>query len=76
MANFLQPMTQANGGYDQAKAEAVLATGKAQLVSFGAPFIANPDLVARFRTGAALASPDRANMFGGGEHGYIDYPAL
>ncbi|MBT9558043.1 MAG: alkene reductase [Myxococcales bacterium] len=64
----------ANGGYDQAKAEAVLASGKAQLVSFGAPYVANPDLVERFRAGAALAIPDRATMFGGGEHGYIDYP--
>jgi len=65
-----------NGGYDRDRAEAVLQEGRAQLVSFGAPFIANPDLVARFARGATLALPDRATMYGGGAGGYTDYPAL
>ncbi|MBK9033244.1 MAG: alkene reductase [Myxococcales bacterium] len=65
-----------NGGYDRAKAEAALASGAAQLVSFGTPYIANPDLVERLAADAALAQPDRATMYGGGAHGYVDYPAL
>jgi len=66
----------ANGGYDQASAQAALASGAAQMVSFGAKYVSNPDLVERFRTGAALAEPDRATMYGGGAKGLIDYPAL
>ncbi len=65
-----------NGGYDRDKAEAVLTANTAQLVSFGTPFIANPDLVHRFATGAVLAQPDRATMYGGQEKGFSDYPAL
>lgn len=65
-----------NGGYDRDKAERVLEEGRAQLVSFGAPFVANPDLVARLASGATLAVPERATMYGGGEQGYTDYPAL
>ncbi len=65
-----------NGGYNREKAEAVLVSGAAQLVSFGAPFVANPDLVRRFAIGAELAKPDRATMYGGGEQGFTDYPAI
>lgn len=66
----------ANGGYDKASGEAVIARGEADLVAFGVPFIANPDLPERFATGAALAKPDPALFYSGGERGYIDYPAL
>lgn len=66
----------ANGGYDQAKAEAELAAGRADAISFGNLFIANPDLPARFAAGAPLAQADRATMYGGGSQGYVDYPAL
>ena len=66
----------ANGAYDKARAAAVLASGRADLVAFGVPFIANPDLVARFKTGAALTAADQATFYGGGEHGYTDYPTL
>jgi N-ethylmaleimide reductase len=66
----------ANGGYDALKAEAELAAGRADFISFGNPFVANPDLPARFASGAKLAEADRATMYGGGAHGYIDYPAL
>ena len=65
-----------NGGYDRDRAEQVLKEGRAQLVSFGAPYVANPDLVTRFAKGAALAQPDRATMYGGGEKGFTDYPTL
>lgn len=66
----------ANGGYDAVKAEAELASGRADFVSFGNHYVANPDLPARFASGAALAVADRATMYGGGAKGYIDYPAL
>jgi N-ethylmaleimide reductase len=66
----------ANNGYDLPLATATLAKGEADLIAFGRPFIANPDLVHRLKTGAALAEPDRATMYGGGAKGYTDYPAL
>ncbi|MCW8087760.1 alkene reductase [Sabulicella glaciei] len=65
-----------NGGYDRARAEADLAAGKAEMISFGAPFIANPDLPARLREGAALNQPDKSTFYGGDARGYTDYPAL
>jgi N-ethylmaleimide reductase len=65
-----------NGGYDRDSAEAVLASGAAQAVSFGAPFVSNPDLVRRLEVGAPLAAGDRSTFYGGGEKGYVDYPAL
>lgn len=65
-----------NEGYDKATAEAALASGAADLISFGAPFIANPDLPERLRLGAPLAKPDPATYYGGGAEGYTDYPAL
>lgn len=64
----------ANAGYDKASAEAELEKGIAKLVSFGTLYIANPDLPERFEKNAALNKLDRATMFGGGKHGYIDYP--
>jgi N-ethylmaleimide reductase len=66
----------ANGGYDRENASAVLASGRADLVSFATPYIANPDLADRFRLGASLAQSDRATHYGGDARGYTDYPAL
>lgn len=66
----------ANGGYDAEKAEVELVSGRADLVSFGNLFIANPDLPARFKSGAPLMQADRATMYGGEEHGYTDYPPM
>ena len=63
-------------GYDQAKAEHVLAAGDADLVAFGKPFVSNPDLPQRFAAGAPLAPWDADTFYAGGEKGYIDYPAL
>ncbi len=65
-----------NGGYDRERAELVIREGRADLVSFGARFLANPDLPERFRIGAPLNAPDQSTFYGGGEKGYTDYPAL
>jgi N-ethylmaleimide reductase len=64
-----------NNGYDLALATQALQSG-ADLVAFGKPFIANPDLVRRLRQHAPLNEGDRATYYGGGAHGYTDYPAL
>ncbi|TWO71082.1 alkene reductase [Caenimonas sedimenti] len=64
-----------NNSYDKPLAELSLATG-ADLVAFGRPYIANPDLVERLRANAPLNTPDRATFYGGGAAGYTDYPAL
>ena len=64
------------GGYDAQTAEARLATGTADAIAFGRPFISNPDLVARYQQGAALNTPDQATFYGGDEVGYTDYPIL
>lgn len=65
-----------NGGYDKDTANEALASGAADLISFGVSFIANPDLPRRYAEAAPLAAPDQATMYGGGSHGYVDYPAL
>jgi N-ethylmaleimide reductase len=64
-----------NNGYDLPLAEQALAEG-ADLVAFGKPFIANPDLVHRLRVRGPLNVPDKATFYGGGAKGYTDYPAL
>ncbi|MDD4885751.1 MAG: alkene reductase [Thiomonas sp.] len=64
------------GNYTAESAAARIASGLADAVAFGRPFIANPDLVARFKQGAALNKPNPATFYGGGEAGYTDYPAL
>ena len=57
-------------------AQEIVDAGAADLVAFGRPFIANPDLVERLRTGAPLNTPDASTFYGGGAQGYTDYPAL
>lgn len=57
-------------------AERAVAGGEVDAVAFARAFIANPDLVHRFRSGAALATPDDSTFYGGGEKGYSDYPAM
>jgi N-ethylmaleimide reductase len=66
----------ANNGYDGAMAAKAVASGAADVIAFGRPFIANPDLVTRLRTGAALNEIDAATLYGGGAKGYTDYPRL
>src|SRR5665647_643863 len=65
-----------SGGYDAARAESDLAAGKADLIAVGKPFLANPDLVARWKTHAAVNAPDMATFYTPGPKGYTDYPAL
>jgi 2,4-dienoyl-CoA reductase-like NADH-dependent reductase (Old Yellow Enzyme family) len=66
----------ANEGFTFDTAQQALAEGWADAVAFGKLFIANPDLVARFKTGAPLNPWDIETFYFGGEKGYIDYPAL
>ncbi len=63
------------GGFDGASAEAALSEKKADLVAFGRPFLANPNLPDKIRRGAALNAPDMATFYTPGEKGYTDYPA-
>lgn len=65
-----------NNGYDRAHAMQAVATGDADLVAFGVPFIANPDLVHRLREGGPLNEPCPELFYGGGAEGYTDYPVL
>lgn len=65
-----------NASYDLARANAVIASGLADIVSFGTLYIANPDLVERFRRNGPYNAPDPSTYFGGGTKGYTDYPAL
>ncbi|GAN81542.1 alkene reductase [Acidocella aminolytica] len=66
----------ANNQYTLKLAEETLAAGKADLFSFGRPFIANPDLVNRMRTGAPLAEAPKEYWYGGGRTGYSDWPGM
>lgn len=66
----------ANFAYTKEKGEAELEKGIAKLISYGALFLANPDLPKRFELNADLNQPDRATMYGGQDKGYIDYPFL
>ena len=63
------------GKYDQTRAADILGKGLADLVAFGRPFIANPDLPRRFTSGLALAELNGGPLFGGTAHGLTDYPA-
>lgn len=65
-----------NKGFDKAKAIQVLEDGDADLVAFGVPFIANPDLVKRYETDAPLNTADPATFYVPGAKGYSDYPFL
>ena len=64
-----------NNAYDLALANAALSSG-ADLVAFGKPFIANPDLTRRLREGTPLNPADRKTFYGGGAQGYTDYPTV
>lgn len=66
----------ASGGLDRASAETLLASGAADLVAFGRPALANPDLVERLRADAPLNAPDFATFYTPGESGYTDYPVV
>ncbi len=63
-----------NNGYDRAMAMDEVDSGRADLVAFGRPFIANPDLVRRLQDDLPLAAVDRKTLYGGDARGYTDYP--
>ena len=79
-AAFFRPLWRsvlvANKGYDLTRANAVLQSGAADLVSFATLFIANPDLPERLRRGGPFATAERKTFYGGGAGGYTDYPPL
>ncbi|HUB90351.1 MAG TPA: alkene reductase [Dyella sp.] len=66
----------ANNGYDLGMAQDACRRHRADMVSFGRAYIANPDLVERFKRSAPLNTPDHSTFFGGGAKGYTDYPCL
>ena len=63
-----------SGGYDAQRAESDLVAGKADLIAVGRPFLANPDLVARWHSALPVNPPDFATFYTPGEKGYMDYP--
>ena len=65
-----------NGGFDIDSANAAIHGGEADLVAFGSPFLANPDLPQRYRINASLNVPDQATFYAGEDKGFTDYPAL
>jgi N-ethylmaleimide reductase len=65
-----------NGGYDSHSADAAIARGDADLIAFGVPFLANPDLPGRYAARAPFNAPDQATFYAGEAKGYIDYPPL
>lgn len=66
----------ANLAYDKARGNDAIASGHADLIAYGVPFIANPDLVERYRKNAPLNEADSQTFYGGSEKGYTDYPFL
>ncbi len=62
-----------SGGYDKEKADADLASGKADLIAFGKPFISNPDLAERFTHNYPMAPVDFNTLYTADEVGYTDY---
>ncbi|MRX38645.1 alkene reductase [Flavobacterium sp. LC2016-23] len=77
VASYFRPLYNGTlmigGGLDSEKGEKLLRSGNADLIAFGLPFIANPDLVERYRTGAALSLPNTDLLYTGGVEGYTDY---
>jgi N-ethylmaleimide reductase len=80
VAKTFRPMTSvpliANTGFDKAKGMALVRSGDADAIAYGSVYIANPDLVARFKADAPLSKPDPSTFYGSGPKGYTDYPAL
>lgn len=66
----------ANEKFDKVQSNQWLEQGNADAIAFGVPFIANPDLVKRLATDAALNTPDATTFYGAGPVGYTDYPTL
>lgn len=77
VASYFRPLYNGTliigGGLDSEKGEKLLCSNNADLIAFGLPFVANPDLVERYRTGAALSLPNTDLLYTGGAEGYTDY---
>ena len=65
-----------NGGYDGQTGASALGRGEADLIAYARLFLANPDLVERFRRGAVLNKPDSTTYYTDDAKGYTDYPPL
>lgn len=65
-----------NTGFDKAKGNEAIASGSVDVVAFGVPYIANPDLVERYRVDGPLNKPDPETFYGEGPKGYTDYPQM
>ncbi|WOI54712.1 alkene reductase [Parvularcula sp. LCG005] len=65
-----------NGGYGADDGASTIGKGRADAIAYGRPYIANPDLAERFAAGASLNTPDQDTFYGGGAHGYTDYPFM
>ncbi|MEM7550161.1 MAG: alkene reductase [Bacteroidota bacterium] len=66
----------ANGGYTRETGEEALQAGNADMIAYGKPFLANPDLPKRFELGVDLNKADESTFYGGDEKGYTDYPTM
>ena len=66
----------ANNGYDKARAQTALKNGDCDLVAFGVPYLANPDLLHRYQNDLPLNEADQVTFYGGDEVGYTDYPFI
>ncbi|MEO1761875.1 MAG: alkene reductase [Cyanobacteria bacterium J06629_18] len=79
-AKFFRPIFKGrlmvNGDYNRERGNEILASGNADLVSFGRTFLANPDLPKRLALNAPLNEPDSSTFYDGDEKGYTDYPTL
>lgn len=80
VAKTFRPMTSvpfiANTGFDKGRGMGAVASGEVDAVAYGTPYLANPDLVARFKADAGLNKPDPSTFYGVGPKGYTDYPTL
>jgi N-ethylmaleimide reductase len=65
-----------NNGYDAAMAQETIASGVADMVAFGKPFISMPDLATRIKNNSPFVAPNKTTIYGGWDTGYTDYPAL
>jgi len=74
--NLFKGQYMANLAYDKARGNSAIASGHADCVAYGVPFLANPDLVERFKVDAPLNEADSKTFYGGSDKGYTDYPFL
>lgn len=76
LRKFFSGVLMTASGYGHQDSMQIVEDGHADLVAFGRPFVANPDLVERFRIGASLNSMDEMTLYNAGTKGYIDYPYM